>query len=316
MHHCRTHSRFAYFLAAVMLVVLLGAARPAFAGDTPPKPAPSAPAATEYVGADTCKACHEDVYKGIERTPHFKMKFQAARKDEGTGCEACHGPGAAHVEGGGDVTKIIRFKQLSTKEASQRCLNCHSYGSEHANFTRTAHSVNDVGCTDCHSPHHAKEKSKLLAKAQTELCFSCHTEMRAEFSKPYRHRVKQGLVQCIDCHNEHGGYAQKQLRTTAGQDAVCFKCHTEKQGPYVFEHLPVKTEGCSACHTPHGSTNPRLLKVSQVNVLCLQCHTLTPGVASQNPIGPGHDQSARYQACTVCHSYPHGSNFSSVFFKP
>ena len=65
----------------------------------------------------------------------------------------------------------------------------------------------------------------------------------------------------------------RQVRALPSGDAVCYKCHVDKQGPFVYEHVPVKTEGCSSCHTPHGSTNPRLLKVSLVNMLCLQCHT-------------------------------------------
>jgi predicted CXXCH cytochrome family protein len=75
--------------------------------------------------------------------------------------------------------------------------------------------------------------------------------------------------------------------------------------------VPVKTEGCTSCHTPHGSTNPRLLKLSVVNILCLQCHTFP----TQGPAGPAHNQSAKYQACTMCHVAIHGSNFSNVFFK-
>ena len=93
--------------------------------------------------------------------------------------------------------------------------------------------------------------------------------------------------------------------------AACSKCHVDKQGPFVYEHVPVKTEGCSSCHTAHGSTNPRLLNVSLVNMLCLQCHTFP----TQGPIGPVHNQSAKYQACTMCHQAIHGSNFSNVFFK-
>lgn len=302
-------------LAAVLMLVF-GAVL-ACAKDTP-KPAtpPAEPSASQYVGTDTCMTCHEDVYKGMQKTPHYKTLLDTKKTPGSHGCEGCHGPGADHVNGGGDVTKIISFKSLSSKEASARCLSCHEFGSEHGNFSRSAHLSNDVGCTDCHSPHHAKEDKGLLVKSENELCFSCHTETRADFSKPYRHRVQQGLVQCIDCHNEHGGYASKQLRSTASQDQVCFKCHTEKQGPFVYEHLPVKTEGCTACHVPHGSTNPRLLKTSQVNVLCLQCHTLTDHVASAAPIGPSKNQNARYQACTLCHSYIHGSNFSNVLFKP
>ncbi|MGH9785340.1 MAG: cytochrome c3 family protein, partial [Terriglobia bacterium] len=92
-----------------------------------------------------------------------------------------------------------------------------------------------------------------------------------------------------------------------------FKCHVDKTGPFVFEHAPVKTEGCVACHVPHGSSNPRMLKRSQVNLLCLECHTLTGGGVA--PAGPSHDQSQKYQACTVCHVNVHGSNHSSVFFR-
>ena len=38
-----------------------------------------------------------------------------------TGCESCHGPGKAHAEEG-DPTKIISFKNKSSKEISETCL--------------------------------------------------------------------------------------------------------------------------------------------------------------------------------------------------
>ncbi len=315
MDQFQNHKRFAIALAAVMLVILIMTG--VCAAGEQPKSAP-APANSQYVGSDTCATCHEEIAKGMDRTPHYRMKFQGHEKDTAVGCESCHGPGAAHVEGGGDVTKIVNFKTLTSKQASERCLSCHSKGNEHANFSRSVHQSNDVGCINCHSPHHSKDRTgMLLVSEQPQLCFSCHTEQQAEFSKPYRHRVSQGLVECTDCHNEHGGNGFKQLRSTAAQNQVCFKCHTEKQGPFVYEHLPVKTDGCVACHSPHGSTNPRLLKVSQVNILCLQCHTATHNVSSSiPPIGPGKDNNARYQSCTLCHTAIHGSNFGNYLNKP
>jgi predicted CXXCH cytochrome family protein len=78
----------------------------------------------------------------------------------------------------------------------------------------------------------------------------------------------------------------------------------------VYEHEPVKVEGCTACHTPHGSTNPRLLNTSRVNSLCLQCHVFTASHA-----GP-HPQNTYRQSCIVCHSSVHGSNTDFRFFKP
>lgn len=280
--------------------------------------APGTPSGATYVGAETCKGCHEEIHKGVEANPHFQLlEEKKPGKPEYHGCESCHGPGSAHVEGGGDKTKIFDFKGASAAEASKQCLQCHGTGTEHANFERSPHLLNQVGCTSCHSIHAAKVRKSLLQAPSPRLCYQCHTETRAEFNRPFRHKVNEGLLQCNDCHNVHGTTLPKQLRTNEAQDAVCFKCHVEKKGPFVFEHLPVKTEGCTSCHMPHGSTNVRLLRVSNVNTLCLQCHTLAlSNVPSQPPIGPAHNQAQKYQACTLCHAFPHGSNFSEVFFKP
>jgi DmsE family decaheme c-type cytochrome len=265
------------------------------------------PVASQYAGSDVCKTCHEELYtKSFETTPHFKTTLK-----DGHGCESCHGPGAAHVDGGGDITKIVRFKELTRQQASTRCLSCHGDSPGQAHFSRSAHASNDVGCLDCHSPHHAKEPQRLLTQAQPELCYGCHTATKADFAKPFHHRVNEGFVQCADCHNLHGTGTLRNTRSVASGDAICVKCHADKQGPFVFEHLPVKTEGCNSCHTAHGGTNPRLLRVSQTSLLCLQCHT----VPTQSPIGPAHNLSQKYQACTMCHTAVHGSNSSNVLFK-
>ncbi len=281
-------------------------------------PASETPAGATYVGSDTCKGCHEDVHKNIEANPHFQLlKEGKSGKTEYHGCESCHGPGSAHVEGGGDKTKIFNFKDVSAREVSQRCESCHGTGTVHANFDRSPHALNQVGCTSCHSIHTPKVKKALLQQPSPTLCYQCHTEIRAEFNRPFRHKVNEGLLGCGDCHSVHGTTQPKQLQASASQDQVCYKCHTEKRGPFVYEHLPVKTEGCTSCHTVHGSTNARLLRTSNVNTLCLQCHTLAmSNVPSQPPIGPAHNQAQKYQACTMCHAFIHGSNFSEVFFKP
>ena len=267
--------------------------------------------ASKYMGADTCKTCHEEIYSVWEKTPHWKTTLNKKDGPAKQGCEGCHGPGADHVAGGGDKTKIFVFEGKSRQETSARCLNCHGESHQQSHFTQSAHASGDVGCLDCHSPHHAKEAQHLLVQDQPQLCYGCHISAKADFAKPYHHRVNEGLVQCGDCHNPHGTATVRQVRALPSGDAVCYKCHVDKQGPFVYEHVPVKTEGCTSCHTPHGSTNPRFLKVSLVNMLCLQCHTFP----TQGPAGPAHNQSAKYQACTMCHTQIHGSNFSNVFFK-
>ena len=276
--------------------------------------------ASLYVGTETCKTCHEDMpskdfYKNYEASPHFVTTLDTKKGPEWHGCESCHGPGKAHVEGGGDKTKIFSFKGVSAAEASARCLDCHQTGQEHSNFARSAHLQNNVGCNDCHSPHHARESQFLMKEKTPQLCYGCHLETKQQFTRTFHHRVNEGLVQCSDCHNPHGGFQSRQLRVTASQDTTCFKCHSDKAGPFVFEHAPVKTEGCVSCHTPHGNSNPRLLKRAQVNLLCLECHAFSADAGA--PATPTfHNQAQKYQACTMCHTSIHGSNTDQFFFKP
>jgi predicted CXXCH cytochrome family protein len=83
----------------------------------------------------------------------------------------------------------------------------------------------------------------------------------------------------------------------------------------VYEHAVVKTEGCVACHSPHGSPNPRLLNRANVNTICLGCHSPSQNFSTGEPIGPAHNQALQYQSCTICHTDVHGSNVSPVLFK-
>jgi DmsE family decaheme c-type cytochrome len=274
-----------------------------------------------YAGSETCKTCHEDMptegfYKAYENSPHFVTTLDTKRGPEWHGCEACHGPGKAHVEGGGDKSKIFSFKEVSAADASARCLDCHESGQEHANFGRSAHLQNNVGCVDCHDPHRPGENEFLLKEKQPTLCYGCHLEIKQQFTRTFHHRVNEGLVQCSDCHNAHGGFQVRQLRATHSQDAPCFKCHADKAGPFVYEHEAVRFEGCTACHAPHGNSNPRLLKRSQVNLLCLECHAFSADQGGPAATPTFHNQAQKYQACTMCHTAIHGSNTNKFFFQP
>jgi hypothetical protein len=45
----------------------------------------------------------------------------------------------------------------------------------------------------------------------------------------------------------------------------------------------------------------------EVHQLCLECHSLTPGVATSQPPAFHDIRSSRYRNCTVCHREIHGS---------
>lgn len=293
--------------------------------------------ADDYVGSESCQVCHEDQFKSFSETKHAKLPNLPEWKSKAHGCESCHGPGKAHLEDATDKTKIISFKGKSSKEVAETCLACHSGKETHNNFRRGEHWRNDVGCTDCHTAHGSelgtdklgsgtfvnaastgnppRASNAMLKASEPQLCMTCHTETKAQFTKPFHHKVLEGAMKCSDCHNAHGGFELKQTKLAVGADAACIKCHSDKQGPFVFEHGPIKTEGCSACHTPHGSNNPKMLARTQVRQLCLECHSSLPNSDSGAPQAPHNQSTTRYQNCTVCHSRIHGSNASKYYFR-
>ena len=295
-------------------VVVVSAAgehkQPAGAGqrDMRRKDPPVNPA--DFVGAETCATCHAELSTKFASNPHSKLALMHGGK--GITCESCHGPGKEHVESGGDATKILQFSKATPQIVDAKCLSCHV--GTHANFERSSHGAAGVSCISCHSSHVFESEKNLLRVSEPKLCYGCHTDAKAAFAQPFHHKVNEGLMTCSDCHNPHGTFESKLLKSSADQNTVCTKCHVETAGPFVYEHPPLKTEGCTSCHFPHGSPNPRLLTRNNVNSLCLQCHT-----ASMNFNAPGapsfHNQANQYQACTVCHVQVHGSNASSVFFK-
>ena len=127
----------------------------------------NAPASTngQYAPNDVCQTCHQEVWdKHFYNTPH-----SALLKNGEHGCESCHGPAQAHVDGGGDITKIIRFETLSPAQTAAICLKCHQSSLETQNFSKSEHLANGITCTNCHSPHQSADVNFLLVKKQTRL---------------------------------------------------------------------------------------------------------------------------------------------------
>jgi DmsE family decaheme c-type cytochrome len=246
------------------------------------------------------------VSKKFDGNPHTKLAAQHGAA--GVNCEGCHGPGGAHVDGGGDVTKIFNPAKATPKEVSEKCLSCHA--GTHPNFDRSPHAKAGVSCLGCHDIHGSKEEP-LLKASQPALCFQCHTDTKPAFAMPFHHKVNEGLVKCSDCHDVHGTFGNNNIKSTADQNAICTKCHTETRGPFVYEHAAVKAEGCMGCHTPHGSQNARLLNVPNVNTLCNQCHSPV-AAATVHGMNAG---SAELTPCISCHTYIHGSNINAAFLR-
>ena len=294
------------------------------AAQTPP-PASSAPSQTtnDYVGSEVCQSCHEDIYKDFQKNPHQLVETDKHRGWATKACESCHGPGGNHIASA-SATDIRQPAKLRPAETDRICLNCHLNQPTQIGRIDSSHVRNQISCTACHSIHKNGPYGLVVRKQAdiNHLCSECHISVWASFQKPYRHRLPEGAMSCVDCHNPHGSALPASIRLTRANEPACVNCHGDKVGPFAFEHAPVRLEGCIACHQPHGSINPRMLTRPQVQFLCLECHSVLPVPnpapnANLGTVPPAfHDlRSARFQNCTICHQKVHGSYVDRALLK-
>lgn len=256
----------------------------------------------EQIDPSDCLGCHKEPrITAIFNTPH------AQKSDPRTlfahqGCDTCHGVDRQHP-------KIAFGTKTATPidEQNRVCLGCHERG-DRIHWQGSAHQSSDLSCASCHTVH-ANQDPILDKASQIKVCFSCHAEQKAQSYLRSRHPFREVKMVCSDCHNPHGTTSESLLIENTVTE-TCYSCHTEKRGPFLWEHPPVQ-ENCALCHNPHGSTQDRLLKV-RPPYLCQQCHsdafhpsTLYDGRGIP-PVGAQSRLLA--ESCLNCHYFIHGSN--------
>jgi DmsE family decaheme c-type cytochrome len=218
-----------------------------------------------------------------------------------------------------DPASIINPAKFNAISSNETCLNCHD-GQRFDFWEASGHKNGDVSCASCHVIH--AEIGQTQTKTGTDLCYSCHNDVRVQALMPSHHPIIEGKMDCSDCHNPHGGLADMAMFDNSKE--LCFSCHAEKEGPFVFEHEPV-VEDCMVCHTPHGSVADNLL-VANEPILCLNCHAMhfhatITGDPDDFAVPDRPDRAGvstldgwkkgMLTKCTTCHTAVHGSDLPS-----
>lgn len=314
----------ASLLGGALLVLLLVIGTQAFgraSTDPPPVPTPSASASAQapiakgqagaaFVGEETCVSCHSDKAEasdGYKNTPHGRRANPRAPA-AAQGCESCHGPGGKHIDDPSVADSIKRFPQMAPRDVSATCVTCHNR-SEHTWWQGSMHDTRNLSCVTCHSVHAPQSDHAQLKKAKVaDLCATCHRTQAMKLQRAAHMPVREGKMDCATCHNPHGSANVKQLRVGMWVNETCVSCHTEKRGPFLFEHAAGR-EACSTCHDPHGSNNDRML-VARTPMLCQRCHVGTrhpSTIYSQSAFGAKNIRVIG-RSCVSCHQQIHGSN--------
>ena len=278
----------------------------------------------DYLRVETCILCHEDQYRAMKASAHWVTGDERTPVNHFE-CATCHGSLEEHVLSAakqfeGVVTYTKTSKWLP-EEQNDVCETCHAR-SKQVHWPGSAHDTANTGCVGCHRMH---QEDKVRSRTrQTEVCFSCHTEMRSQAHKPYGHPLNDQKMICSDCHGPHGGPGDADLKTFTVNE-TCYSCHAEKRGPFLWEHIPA-TENCVLCHSPHGSINKGML-IKRPPHLCQSCHgpilaggggnhqrharlALSYGIPN-NPEqagGRGISRLVMGESCLNCHLKVHGSN--------
>jgi len=259
---------------------------------------------SQEVSYGICAECHDDVCADFKLVRHAEIqteKWTETAQQVETLCANCHGDPTKHLDEGGGVGTIFAFKKTDDVQAkTTKCLNCHSR--TRARFFASPHGKAAMDCTNCHSDLMSATPGR---KRPSKVCVTCHEDIADQFQLNERHRLQEGIMECTTCHDQHAPSTGHRLGGFKHES--CLKCHTDKGGPFLYEHEASRIEGCTACHEVHGSPNKHMLTLQSVSDLCFSCHGMAPSF---------HARFDSYSTnCTVCHATVHGSNLSKIFLK-
>ncbi len=196
-----------------------------------------------------CAECHATGYE--KRFNRESGTYASTQAEIGVGCEACHGPGAAHLDwvagkavepGPGGAGFTMNFAR-GAEATVQQCAGCHSRREAHGDG-------NPLPGTAYHDAY----TLALLRPGQYEADGQILDEV-FDYGSFLQSRMYARGVSCTDCHEPHSGALR------AEGNAVCAQCHSpagnprfptlreaEYDSPAHHFHPPGEGAQCKNCH--------------------------------------------------------------------
>lgn len=233
--------------------------------------------------ASSCIACH--AVAGEPRHEFAHDTFDTRVAELGVACEACHGPGAAHVEKHRDPVArymraaskvpdptIVQPRRLPPERSAAVCGQCHAYA-----FPKDENGWWTDGYAKAFRAGDALAPSRTLIVPETTGVLSAPTidaPANAIFWEDGAVRVGgreyNGLVAspchsrgegdrkmtCLSCHAMHDGDPRGQLAPDHAGDRACTQCHSAGAltSSAHSRHAPGSVgSACVACHMPKTS---------------------------------------------------------------
>ncbi len=257
---------------------------------------------------DNCVFCH-NVAPNPGRAPESGT-FHTTVAELGVACEACHGPGAAHVRANQDPLRrytlhetgaadptIVNPSRLSPARSADVCGRCHGQRIADDVAPFLAHGDpfvpgDDLGLYSSplwrDTPRQGERdafSSRFWPDGTPRLTAY---EYQGLLESPCAQR---GALTCTSCHGMHDGDPRGQLRPAAAGDRACTGCHQALGAPAAV-----------AAHTRHDPSGP--------GARCIACHmprivygVLDVHVSHRIEVPDPRRAAAmgRPDACTLCH---------------
>ncbi len=265
---------------------------------------------------DDCESCHQSTgnkhprvkLKGFtltEKMPELCYMCHESKTDKkyvhqankNGKCNTCHSP---H---GSEYANL-----LPKPTSSEMCAKCHNL-----NLKKNIHAPIELdGCNSCHDSHQS-DYPNLLLKEKSELCSSCHDNIKTEKKAEFLHAPFDD--DCFNCHTAHS--SDKAFLLTESTPGLCYTCHDDIQTKLTksktVHQVAKDTKNCRNCHSPHASSHSNILLANE-NDLCFKCHnkkiisgTDTIENIKEKLTEAQYKHAPLEDGCNSCHD-PHGSD--------